>query len=179
MSQTARDGTADAKSVTRRPRVTLIAAVSANGVIGAGGRMPWHLPSDLKFFRAQTMGRPVVMGRRTWESIGRPLPGRENVVVSRSPAFRPAGAIVVPSLEAAIAHCSGADEVFVIGGGELYRAALQVAGRIVLTEIHRAFEGDVRFPEFDRAQWIEARRERHAPEGELAYDFVWYERAAT
>lgn len=160
------------------PRVTLIAAVSANGVIGAGGRLPWRLPEDLKFFKAQTLGHPVIMGRRTWESIGRPLPGRRNIVVSRNAGLAAEGAEVAPTLEDAIARCTGAPEAFVIGGGDLYRAALPRATRIILTEIGKAFDGDVRFPEFDRREWREARREPHAPEGGLAHDFVWYERAS-
>lgn len=159
------------------PRVTLIAAVSSNGVIGAGGQLPWRLPEDLRFFKAQTFGHPVIMGRRTWESIGRPLPGRRNIVVSRNAGLVAAGAEVVPTLDEAVARCSGAAEAFVIGGGDLYRAALPRAGRIILTEIRQAFDGDVRFPEFDRREWREVRREAHAPAGGLAHDFVWYERA--
>lgn len=159
-------------------RVTLIAAVASNGVIGAGGQLPWRLPEDLRFFKAQTLGHPVIMGRRTRESIGRPLPGRRNLVVSRTPGFAAEGAEVVPSLDAALARCTGEAEAFVIGGGDLYRAALAHADRIILTEIRQAFDGDTWFPAFDRQAWREVRREAHAPAGGLAHDFVWYERAA-
>lgn len=155
----------------------LIAAVASNGVIGAQGQLPWRLPEDLRFFKQQTMGRPVIMGRRTWESIGRPLPGRQNIVVTHSKDVRAEGATVVGSLAAALAACAGAEEVFVIGGAELYRAALPMADRLVLTEIHREFDGDVRFPEFDRGDWREVRREAQASADGLRFDFVRYERA--
>ena len=176
MSQDASGAAPSEQYVT--PRVTLIAAVSANGVIGAGGKLPWHLPEDLKFLKAQTLGHPVIMGRRTWESIGRPLPGRRNLVVSRNAELRLDGAEVAPSIEQAIRRCAGSAEAFVLGGGDLYRAALPLATRIILTEIRQAFDGDTRFPEFDRRVWHETRREAHAPQGRLAYDFVWYERAS-
>ena len=159
-------------------RITLIAAVASNGVIGAGGQLPWRLPEDLRFFKAQTLGHPVIMGRRTRESIGRPLPGRRNIVVSRTQGFAAEGAEVVPSLAAALARCADEAEAFVIGGGDLYRAALAHAGRIILTEIRQAFDGDTWFPAFDRNAWREVRREAHAPAGGLAHDFVWYERVA-
>lgn len=159
------------------PTLSLIAAVAANGIIGARGKLPWHLPEDLRFFKARTLGRPVLMGRRTWESIGRPLPGRRNLVVSRTPGYRAGGAEVVVSLDTALACCASESEVFVIGGGELYREALPYAARIVLTEIHADFEGDARFPAFDRREWREARREARTGAGGLRFDFVDYERA--
>lgn len=161
----------------RPPRLSLIAAVAANGVIGAQGKLPWRLPEDLRFFRAQTMGRPVIMGRRTWDSIGKPLPGRANIVVTRRPRFAAPGAQVADSLDAALALCADADEAFVIGGAELYRAALPHADRLVLTEIRRDYDGDVAFPDWDRAQWRETRRESHAGSDGPAYDFACYERA--
>lgn len=183
MSQRSPQGTPDVARdvppVTQRPRVCLIAALSSNGVIGAGGRLPWHLPEDLKYFKAQTLGCPVIMGRRTWESIGRPLPGRRNVVVSRNPALRAAGANIADSLEDAIAQCTGEAKVFVIGGGDLYRAALPLADRILLTEIHREFAGDVCFPEFDRDEWRETERLPNTAADGLRFDFVRYERTAT
>jgi dihydrofolate reductase len=167
-----------APPVAQRPLLCIIAAVSANGVIGAGGRLPWHLPEDLKFFKAQTLGCPVIMGRRTWESIGRPLPGRRNIVVTRNRALQPAGAAVAASLEEAIAQCAGEARVFVIGGADLYRAALPLADRILLTEIRRAYAGDTHFPEFDRRRWRETRREARTSQDGLEFDFVCYERAA-
>jgi dihydrofolate reductase len=158
-------------------RLTLIAAVALNGVIGRDGGMPWHLPEDLKHFKRTTLGHPVVMGRRTWESLGKALPGRRNIVVTRNRAFAAPGADVVDSLEAALARCAGEADVFVIGGGELYKAALPLATAIELTEIQRDFEGDARFPAFDRAKWREVKREAHATGDGMRFDFVRYEAA--
>lgn len=156
----------------------LVAAVAQNGVIGAKGKLPWHLPEDLKHFKQVTSGHPVIMGRKTWESIGRPLPNRNNIVVSRREGFRAPGANVAASLEDALALCADAGPVFVIGGSELYRAALPDATGLVLTEIHRAYEGDARFPEINWADWKETRREPRVAANGIAFDFVWYERAA-
>lgn len=159
------------------PRVYLVAAVAANGVIGSEGRLPWHLPEDLKHFKRLTLGHPVVMGRKTWESLGKALPGRENIVVTRSPGYEAADAHVAASLEAALALCAGEPVVFVIGGAELYAAALPLADGLVLTEIYRDYPGDTRFPAFDRAAWRETRREPRASADGLRFDFVLYERA--
>jgi dihydrofolate reductase len=160
------------------PRVYLVAAVAANGVIGTGGRLPWHLPEDLRHFKALTLGHPIVMGRKTWESLGRrPLPGRENIVVTRSPGFEAPGAHVAASLEAALALCAGEPVAFVIGGGELYAAALPLADGLVLTEIARDYAGDARFPDFDRSAWRETQRRPGAASDGLRFDFVLYERA--
>lgn len=158
------------------PRIYLVAAVAANGVIGAKGGMPWHLPEDLRHFKALTLGHPVIMGRRTWESIGKPLPGRENIVVSRRAGFDAPGASVASSLGAALALCAGEAVVFVIGGGELYREALPLAHGLVLTEIQRDYEGDTRFPDWDRAPWRETQRKPQAAADGLRFDFVLYER---
>lgn len=162
----------------RKPRVSLIAAVAANGVIGSDNTLPWRLPEDLKRFKALTLGHSIIMGRRTHESIGRPLPGRRNLIVSRNPAYRAEGCETVTSLEQAIAKSgASADEVFVIGGAQIYAEALPLAYRLYLTEIQRAFSGDAVFPDIDKSRWKEAARERHvAPDG-LAFDFVTYERA--
>lgn len=169
MSQAAR--------VSGAPRVVLVAAVAANGVIGGNGTLPWHLPEDLKHFKALTLGHPVIMGRKTWESLGKPLPGRENIVITRSPGFEAPGASVASSLDAALALCLGEPVVFVIGGGELYGAALPIADRLVLTEIQREFAGDVRFPRFDRTAWRETQRRPQTGADGLRFDFVLYERA--
>lgn len=158
------------------PRVHLVAAVASNGVIGARGRLPWHLPEDLRHFKALTYGHPVIMGRRTWDSLGKPLPGRENIVVTRRRTLDAPGASVAASLEAALALCSRAPVAFVIGGGELYAAGLRYAEVLVLTEIQRDFEGDARFPALDRAAWREAERVRHTTAQGMRYDFVRYER---
>ena len=158
------------------PRVHVVAAIAANGVIGARGGLPWHLPEDLKHFKALTYGHPVIMGRRTWDSLGKPLPGRENIVVTRRRTLDAPGASIAASLEAALALCSQAPVAFVIGGGELYAAALRVADILELTEIQRDFEGDARFPALDRALWREAERDPHVTAQGMRYDFVRYER---
>ena len=161
----------------RAPRVYLVAAVAANGVIGAHGKLPWHLPEDLKHFKALTLGHPVIMGRKTWESLGRPLPGRENIVVTRSAGYEAPGASVAASLEAALALCAGEPVAFVIGGSELYAAALPIADGLVLTEIHRNYDGDTHFPKFDCKTWRETQRKPQAGAGGLHFDFVLYEKA--
>jgi len=166
------------------PRLTIIAALTRNGVIGRGNRLPWHIPEDLKRFKALTLGHPVIMGRKTFESIlatlGKPLPGRENIVVTRSRDFAPPGCRVVHSIEDAIAAAAGVEEVFVIGGGEIYALALPYAHGLRLTEVHADDQGDAYFPEFDLADWLEVSRESlvSAGPGGLRFDFVTYERRA-
>jgi len=159
-----------------RPRITVIAAVAANGVIGKDNRMPWHLSADLKRFKALTMGHPMIMGRKTWESLPGRLPGRPHVVVTRNTGYRAEGATVVGSLAAALEVAGGTDEVFVIGGGQLYTEALAVADRLQLTELDAEFAGDTHFPAYPRSQWREASRERHVSDDGLAYSFVTYDR---
>ena len=156
-------------------RVHIVAAVASNGIIGARGKLPWHLPQDLQHFKRLTLGHPVIMGRRTWESLGRALPGRENIVVTRRRGYEAPGAAVASSLDAALALCAGEPIAFVIGGGELYAAALPLAAGLVLTEIHKDFEGDARFPDFDRAKWRETQRESHTAADGMRFDFVLYE----
>jgi dihydrofolate reductase len=156
--------------------LALIAAVARNGVIGSGNALPWRLPADLQRFRMLTTGHTVIMGRRTWESIGRALPDRQNIVVTRQPGYASAGALVKASLDDALQAATLPAPVFCIGGGELYALALPRAATLHLTEIDREFEGDTRFPYFDRAAWREAARDEHrAPEG-FGYAFVTYER---
>lgn len=160
------------------PRLNLIAALGRNGVIGIGNRLPWHLSEDLRHFKALTLGYPVLMGRKTFESLGRPLPGRRNIVVTRNAEWQPAGAEVAHSLEQALALCRGAQEVFFIGGADIYRQALPLAQRLYLTEVDASPEGDAFFPAFDRARWRESARDRRHDEGSgLDYAFVVYERA--
>ena len=159
------------------PRVFLVAAVAANGVIGARGKLPWHLPEDLRHFKALTLGHPVIMGRKTWESLGRALPGRENIVVTRAAGYEAPGASVAASLDAALALCLGESVAFVIGGAELYAAALPIADGLVLTEIDRDYAGDARFPDFDRSAWRETQRKPQTGADGLRFDFVLYERA--
>lgn len=141
----------------------IVVAVARGGVIGKAGRLPWHLPADLNHFRAITMGKPIVMGRKTHESIGRPLPGRQNIVISTHPERIARGCAVMPSLGAALVFATSAEEVMLIGGARLYQEALPRARRLYLTEVHANIEGDVYFPDIDRAEWREIeRRERRA-----------------
>jgi dihydrofolate reductase len=158
-------------------RINIIAAVAANGVIGIDNRLPWRLPEDLAHFKRVTLGHPILMGRKTFESLGRPLPGRDNIVITRNPEYAPAGARTAASIEAALALCADAAEAFFIGGADLYAQALPLAHRMLLTEVKLAPEGDAHFPEFDRAAWRETSRQRHANATGLEYYFVVYERA--
>jgi dihydrofolate reductase len=162
-----------------RPRLVLVAALARNGVIGRGGSLPWQLPDDLKRFKALTWAKPIVMGRRTCESIGRALPGRRNLVLTRQAGVAVPGVETVATIDEALARCEGAPEICVIGGGEIYRATLPVADVLELTEVQADVEGDVLFPAHDRAQWREVARERHPADERhaLAMDFVRYERA--
>ncbi|HMM74714.1 MAG TPA: dihydrofolate reductase [Gammaproteobacteria bacterium] len=157
-------------------RVNIVVALAANGVIGRDGGLPWHLPGDLKRFREITWGHPIVMGRRTHASIGRVLPGRLNIVISRDPGAGAAGAVVVRDLDAALAAAGEVPEVMIVGGAAVYAAALPRAARLFLTEVHAAVDGDVRFPDFDRSAWRETAREPHRGEGEFDYSFVTLER---
>jgi dihydrofolate reductase len=148
---------------------SLIVARASNGTIGRDNGMPWHLPADLAHFKRTTMGRPVIMGRRTWESIGRPLPGRRNVVVTRNAGYEAPGAEVVGSLEAAWRAVADADEAFVIGGGQLYAEALPGADRVYVTEIGEAIEGDTRFPDLDPGDWRQTVLGEQGPDERNAY----------
>jgi len=150
---------------------------SCSGVIGRDNKLPWRLSEDLKHFKALTMGHPMVMGRKTWESLPGKLPGRPHIVVTRNPAYQAEGATVVTSLHAAVAAAGETDEVFVIGGAELYAQAFEFADRLQLTEIDADFEGDAWFPNWDRSKWREAARETHRTDAGLGYAFVTYERA--
>lgn len=137
----------------KRSRISLIVAMARNRVIGANGGLPWHLSSDLRRFKALTMGHHILMGRKTFESIGRVLPGRASVVITRNPRWRAEGVVVASSLADALSKAGGDDEVFVIGGEQVFREALPVADRIYLTRIERNFAGDTFFPEFDASAW--------------------------
>ena len=159
-------------------RLTLIAARARNGVIGRNNQMPWKIPGEQAYFKRMTMGHPIVMGRKTWESIGRPLPGRRNIVITRDRAYTAIGADVVGSLDEALSLAGAADEIFVIGGGQLYAEAMSRASRLLLTEIEADFDGDTFMPPPDRTQWRETSREHHPPAGDrgYGYSFVVYER---
>lgn len=150
---------------------SLVVAMARNRVIGRDNRLPWTLPKDLAYFKRVTLGHPVVMGRRTWQSIGKPLPGRDNIVVSRNAEFAAPGATVVASLDAAWKAAGAAEEVCVIGGTSLFAETLPIADRIHLTEVDAVVEGDTFFPELDRSQWVEREIERHAADERHAYPF--------
>ena len=168
-----------------RPRLALIAAVARNGTIGHGNALLWHLPEDMKHFRTTTAGAPVVMGRKTWDSLPerfRPLPGRHNIVVTRQTDWQAAGATVADSLPAALAAAAqtapAAERVWIIGGATLYAEALPVADELVLTELDRDYDGDTRFPAWSRDDFAETRREtvRAAAPNDFDLAFVHYER---
>ncbi|MBP1126664.1 MULTISPECIES: dihydrofolate reductase [Pseudomonas] len=164
--------------------LSLIAALGENRVIGVDNSMPWHLPGDFKYFKATTLGKPIIMGRKTWDSLGRPLPGRLNLVVSRQTDLALEGAQVFPSLEAAVqcaeqwALAQGVDELMLIGGAQLYAQGLEQADRLYLTRVALSPEGDAWFPEFDRSQWTLVSTVENAAEGEKpAYNFEVWEKA--
>ena len=164
--------------------IVILAAVADNGVIGADNQLPWRLSSDMKRLKAITMGKPIVMGRKTFQSLGRPLPGRDNIVVTRQRGFSGEGIFLAASLDRGLeiaerqAAERGVDEVVVFGGGEIYRQAIGRADTLYITEVHVEAEGDTRFPAIDPALWVEVSRERHEP-GErdsAAFSFVTYQR---
>ena len=160
------------------PLISLIVAMAQNGVIGRDNSLPWRLPEDLKRFRAFTLGKPVLMGRKTFESIGRPLPGRINLVLTRDRGWFAPGVIVVHSVEEALAQVGSGQELVVVGGAEIYRFVLPFARRIYLTHVHADVPGDITFPEFDSTQWADVECSSHPADEEHAYPltFVTLER---
>jgi dihydrofolate reductase len=157
--------------------LSLIVAMSENRVIGVDGDLPWRLPADLKYFKATTLGKPIIMGRKTFDSIGRPLPGRRNIVVTRRDNWNHPGVDVAKSLDAAIALVSEASEVMITGGAQIYALAMDKVDRLYITEVAVTVEGDTYFPEYNAVDWCEVSRERHGAEGgKPAYAFVVYER---
>ena len=161
-------------------RVTLVAAIARGGVIGIDGKLPWHIPEDLAFFRDLTLGHPVIMGRVTWDALPdrfRPLPGRRNVVVTRNPAWAAEGAERAPSLDEALGLLDGSAEVFVIGGSEIFATALPHADALVLTELELDVEGDAFFPQWDRETFGEVSRVARVSGDGTAFAFVTYARA--
>ncbi|MFV1921499.1 MAG: dihydrofolate reductase [Methylotenera sp.] len=155
---------------------SIIVAVATNNVIGLNNTLPWHLPEDLKRFKALTMGHHIIMGRKTYESLGRLLPGRTTVIVTRNQKYAVDGAIVVHSLEEAIKVSKLDDEVFLIGGAELYALGLSYANRLYITEVHAEYAGDAYFPAIDYSNWRESSREQHVSINNLQYSYVVYER---
>ncbi|MDD3529284.1 MAG: dihydrofolate reductase [Gallionellaceae bacterium] len=161
-----------------KPRLSLIVAMARNRVIGIDNQLPWHLPEDLRHFKALTMGHHIIMGRKTYDSIGRPLPGRTTVIITRDPDYRMDGCLIAHSLLEAVAMAADDDEAFFVGGSSLYTQALPLSGRLYITEIQADYAGDAHFPEFDPAQWRETARTRQTSTSGLAYDFVVYDRRA-
>ncbi len=165
-------------------KLAVIVAQAENRVIGINNRLPWHLPQDLKYFKQVTLGKPIIMGRKTFESIGRPLPGRRNIVISRNAGYRADGVTVVPDLAAAIelaeaiCHTEGVDEAMVIGGAQIYAQALPRADRLYLTQVHAEVAGDAWFPAVEQQQWRLVAREDFAAEAAnpYAYSFIVMDR---
>jgi dihydrofolate reductase len=155
-------------------RVSAIAAMSRNRVIGKDNQIPWHLPADMRFFQQTTLGHHVIMGRKNYVSMGKPLPRRTNIIITRNPYFISSGCIIVHSLEEAlaIAHAANEEEAFVIGGGEIYRLAMDYLDRIYLTTIDLTIDGDVFFPEFSPRDWYLTGEEHFAPDQKNAYAFI-------
>jgi dihydrofolate reductase len=158
--------------------VSLIVAVANNNVIGLNNTLPWHLPEDLKRFRALTTGHHIIMGRKTYESLNRLLPDRTTVIVTRNPDYRVEGAVIAHSLEAAIAQCQQDDEVFIIGGAELYKEALLMADKLYMTQIELEVPGDAYFPPFDMAAWERVSYEPHIAASGLPFSYATYIRQA-
>ena len=157
--------------------VSDVVAISENHVIGKDNKLLWYLPNDLKHFKEITIGHTIIMGRKTYESVGKPLPKRRNIIITRQRATIP-GCEVVNSIEAALALCAGEDEVFIVGGTEIYRQSLALTDRIYLTIIHKEFEGDSFFPDINKEEWKEVSREDHQPDAKnpLPYSFITLER---
>lgn len=159
-------------------QLSIIVAMDRNRVIGKNDSLPWHISEDLKHFKKITMGKPIVMGRKTHESIGRPLPGRENIILTRDADYTAEGCTVLHSLEEIFEHCKDIEEVMITGGSEIYKSTLEQVSRLYLTEVHAEVEGDTFFPEFDRSQWEEVSREDHKADekNEFDYSFLVLER---
>ena len=160
-------------------KISIIVAMASNRVIGLNNKMPWHLSADLKKFKKITMGSPVLMGRKTYESIGKPLPGRTNIIISRNPGYQQGGCLVINDLKTALKKaCESAEEVFIIGGSELYKTMLPMADAIYLTLINREFQGDTFFPEIDWNDWSEVEREdiEDDPDAAFSYCFLKLEK---
>ena len=154
--------------------LSLIAAVSENGVIGTGDDMPWHLPADLKYFKRTTVGHPIVIGRKTFESFGsRPLPNRRNLILTRDVEFRADGAEVYGSLEDALAACEGESEVFISGGAQIYEIAFPMCTRLYLTEIHASIDGKIHFPDYDKNQWEMVSEKFFEKDEKNSYSMTW------
>ncbi len=151
--------------------LSIIVAASENNVIGINNHLPWHLPVDMKYFKDTTMGKPIVMGRKSFEELGRVLPGRPNIMITRQPSYAAEGLYIVPSLEAGIekAKTFGTEEIFITGGGEIFKIALPIVDRLYLTRVHAEVTGDTYFPEFDPKGWKLVKNDRHEKDEKHAY----------
>ncbi len=162
--------------MSRQPLIAYVVAMDNNRLIGRDNDLPWRLPDDMRWFREQTMGKPCVMGRKTYDSLparSRPLPGRLNIVVTRNPDYEAPGAVVVHTIDDALRAAGDADEVIIVGGAELYRALLPRVDRLYLTHVHGAADGDVFFPPYDPAGWREVYRQEHPVDDRHPYAFTW------
>lgn len=162
--------------MSAKPRIAFIVAMDVEGVIGRNNSLPWHLPDDMRWFRQHTLGKPCIMGRKTYDSLPvrfRPLPDRLNIVVTRNPDYEAPGAVVVRSIEAALAAAGKAEEIIIVGGAELFRALIKFADRIYLTEVHGRVDGDVYFPEMKRDDWRIVFREEHPADERHEFSFSW------
>ncbi len=159
-------------------QLSLIVAMDENRLIGNDNQLPWHLPADLAFFKSTTMGKPIIMGRKTFDSIGRPLPGRRNIIITRNPDFSAEGCEIVNDIDGALDRCSDQDELMLIGGASLYEQILTRVNNMYITQVHHSFEGDTWFPEFDLAEWKIESQQDYSDEGnnKYAYSFVKYVR---
>ena len=164
------------------PRLSILVAMARNRVIGQNNTLPWHLPADLRHFKSLTMGKTIVMGRKTYQSIGRPLPGRANIIITRQTSYEVPGAVVVNSIEDALKVCRETSvhdsEIFIIGGEKLFRQTIKICQRMYITEIQRDFEGDTFFPEFNPNDWEETQRDKHFSDDDnrMEYHFVILDR---
>lgn len=159
-----------------RPRIAYVVAMDENRVIGRDNDLPWRLPDDMRWFREKTLGKPCIMGRKTYDSLPerfRPLPGRLNIVVTRNSDYQASGAVVVNSIDAALHAAGDAEEVIIVGGGDLFRRLLPVVDRLYLTQVHSAVDGDVFFPPFDLSQWRELFRQEHPADERHTLPFTW------
>lgn len=154
-------------------QLSLVVAVSENNAIGKNNQLLWHLPADLKHFKQITSGHTIIMGRKTYDSIGKPLPNRRNIVITRQQNLQIEGVEVVGSLEEAVALCANENEVFVIGGAEIYKTALPLAQKIYLTTVHQSFEADAFFPEINPNEWTETEKESHSPDEKNAFSYTF------
>ena len=153
--------------------ISLIAAMDKNRVIGKGGKLPWNLPADMKYFKDKTLGKPVIMGRKTYESVGKPLPNRTNIIVTHDQDYKTEGCIVVHSVDEALKAAENAEEVMVIGGSQIYKEFLPKANKLYLTIIDAEIEGDTYFPEYKIEEWKETSYEEHERDAENQYDYTF------